>query len=41
LDPGNVIAKEISLMGCNMISGTIDSFSAVATEAETLTTPPH
>ena len=39
LDPGNVIVPEISLMGCNTISGTVDGFSAVATEAQTLNVP--
>lgn len=35
-DPGNLTVPEISLMGCSTISGTVDGFSAVATEAETL-----
>ena len=39
LDPGNMIVPEISLMGCNTIFGGIDSFSAVATEAETQKVP--
>jgi hypothetical protein len=37
-DPGNVILPEISLMGSNTISGTVDGFSAAATEAEAFNT---
>lgn len=35
LEPGNLTVPEISLMGCSTISGTVDAFSAVATEAKT------
>lgn len=37
LEPGNVTTPDISLMGCKTISGAVEGFSAVATEAETLT----
>lgn len=36
-DPGNLTVPEMSLMGCSTISGAVDGFSAVATEAITLT----
>lgn len=36
LEPGNFTVPDISLMGFNKISGTFDGFSAVATEAKTL-----
>lgn len=36
LDPGNLTVPDISLMGCNTISGAVEGFSAVATEAKTL-----
>lgn len=35
LEPGNLTVPEISLIGCSTISGTVDGFSAVATEART------
>lgn len=38
-EPGNLTVPEISLMGCSTISGTVDGFSAVATEATTLNWP--
>ncbi|GER57499.1 ubiquitin conjugating enzyme 8 [Striga asiatica] len=36
LEPGNLTMPEISRMGCSTISGTVDGFSAVATEAKTI-----
>lgn len=39
LDPGNLTVPDISLMGCNTISGTVDGFSAIAADATTCKTP--
>lgn len=36
-DPGNLTIPEMSFMGCSTISGAVDGFSAVATEAITFT----
>ncbi|KAF7826020.1 hypothetical protein G2W53_017184 [Senna tora] len=38
-DPGNVMAPEISLMGCKTISDAVHGFSAATMVAEILTSP--
>ena len=36
---GNAMVPEISLMGCNTISGVVDGYSAAATDEEILAIP--